>query len=141
MILFLRILFLLILGTMTWGTVRASLAQALFDIPPAVYQNPWFQVTLLDAYFAFLAFFVWVAWKEKRIAARVLWGIALALWGNFAIATYLLRELFRIRTDGDIAEIFTNRRDDGLLLPSIFVGVGVIVYLLGAKNLIFPALG
>lgn len=141
MIIFLRILFILILVTMSWGTLRASLAQALFDIPPEVYQNPWFQVTLLDTYFAFLTFFVWVAWKEQRIAARVLWGIALALWGNFAIAAYLLRELFRIRSDADITEIFVTRRDGGLRWPSVFVAVGVIVYLLGAKNLIFPALG
>jgi hypothetical protein len=139
MILFLRALFVFILLAMSWGTVRASLAQALFDIPPDVYLNPWFQVTLLDAYFAFLTFFVWVAWKETRTAARVLWAVAIALWGNFAMAAYLLRELFRIRADGELSEVFATRRDGGLRWPAVFVGVGVAVYLLGAKNLLFPS--
>ncbi len=82
MIVFLRILFGVILVVMTWGTVRASLAQALFDIPPEVTGNPWFQVTLFDAYFAFLTFYVWVAWKERSLAARVLWLIVLMLWAT-----------------------------------------------------------
>jgi hypothetical protein len=139
MILFLRALFVLILLAMSWGTVRASLAQALFDIPPEVYRNPWFQVTLLDAYFAFLTFFVWVAWKETRLATRVLWGVAILLWGNFAMAAYLLRELFRISADADLALVFATRRDGGLRWPVAFVVVGVAVYLLGAKNLLFPS--
>jgi hypothetical protein len=139
MILLLRALFVLIILVMSWGTVRASLAQALFDIPPEVYRNPWFQVTLLDAYFAFLTFFVWVAWKENRVAARVLWAVAIALWGNFAMAAYLLRELFRVPGDGNLAEVFATRRDGGLRLPAAFVAFGVIIYLLGAKNLVFPA--
>jgi hypothetical protein len=139
MIIFLRALFVFILLAMSWGTLRASLAQALFDIPPDVYLNPWFQVTLLDAYFAFLTFFVWVAWKEKRTAARVLWAVAIALWGNFAMAAYLLRELFRIRADGELSEVFATRRDGGLRWPAAFVAVGVAVYLLGAKNLLLPS--
>ena len=139
MIIFLRALFVFILLAMSWGTLRASLAQALFDIPPDVYLNPWFQVTLLDAYFAFLTFFVWVAWKEKRTAARVLWAVAIALWGNFAMAAYLLRELFRIGDDGELSEVFATQRDGGLRWPAVFVGLGVAVYLLGAKNLLFPS--
>lgn len=139
MILFLRALFILVLLAMSWGTVRASLAQALFDIPPEVYLNPWFQVTLLDAYFAFLTFFVWVAWKETRLAARILWGVAILLWGNFAMATYLLRELFRVPSGSDLGPIFSTRRDGGLGWPATFVAVGVVVYLLGAKNILFPA--
>lgn len=139
MILVLRTFFILVLLAMSWGTVRASLGQALFDIPPEVYLNPWFQVTLLDAYFAFFTFFVWVAWKEKRVSVRVLWAVAIALWGNFAMAAYLLRELFRIPVRADLAEVFATRRDGGLLWPVAFVAVGVAVYLLGAKNLLFPS--
>lgn len=139
MILLLRALFIGILLAMSWGTVRASRAQALFDIPREVHGNPWFQVTLLDAYFAFLTFFVWAAWKETRLAARVLWGVAILLWGNFAMATYLLRELFGLPLDADLARIFGDRRDGGLRWPAAFVVIGLAIYLLGAKNLIFPA--
>ncbi|MEY3773416.1 MAG: hypothetical protein RLZZ129_196 [Verrucomicrobiota bacterium] len=137
MILFLRGCFIVVLAVMLWGTVRASLAQALFDIPPEVYGNPWFQVTLFDAYFAFLTFYVWVAWKEQSVGARVLWFVTVILWGNFAMATYMLVELFRVRADAPLGEVFTTRRPGRLALPAVFVGLGVAVYLLGAKNLLF----
>ncbi len=138
MIRFLRLLFIVILAVMLWGTVRASLAQALFDIPREVYTNPWFQVTLFDAYFAFLTFYVWIAWKEQSLGARVLWFIAVILWGNFAMATYMLVELFRVRVDAPLGTVFTTRHPGHLALPATFTVLGVAVYLLGAKNLLFP---
>lgn len=137
MVTFLKFLFAAIFATMLAGTVRASLAQALFDIPPEVYRNPWFQVTLLDAYFAFLTFYVWVAWKEGGLAARVLWFVAILLWGNFALATYMLRELTRVPAGGDLAAVFTERRPGATRLPLALTLVGVAVYLLGAKNVLF----
>ncbi len=137
MIRLLRVLFAAILAVMLWGTVRASLAQALFDIPPEVYGNPWFQVTLLDAYFAFLTFFVWVAWKEQSTGARVLWFLAVLFWGNFAMATYMLVQLFRTPTDAPLARVFTERQPGHLALPAAFTGLGVAIYLLGAKNVLF----
>ena len=113
MVWLLRFLFAAILAVMLWGTVRASLAQALFDIPPEVTGNPWFQVTLFDAYFAFFTFYVWVAWKEQALAARVLWFLAIGLWGNFAMATYMLVELFRLPAYATTCDRLLKR--DGLL--------------------------
>ncbi len=133
----LRLLFIAILAVMLWGTVRASLAQALFDIPSDVIGNPWFQVTLFDAYFAFLTFYVWVAWKEQSTGARVLWFLAIMLWGNFAMATYMLVQLFRTPTDAPLAHIFTTREPGHLTLPATFTALGVVIYLLGAKNVLF----
>jgi hypothetical protein len=137
MIRLLRLLFFVILAVMLWGTVRASLAQALFDIPSEVYGNPWFQVTLFDAYFAFLTFYIWIAWKEQSLGARVLWFVTVILWGNFAMATYMLVELFRVRADVPLGEVFTTRRPGHLALPAVFTVLGTAVYLLGAKNLLF----
>lgn len=137
MILFLRAVFIVILAVMTWGTVRASLAQALFDIPPEVYGNPWFQVTLFDAYFAFFTFYVWIAWREQSLGARILWFITVMLWGNFAMATYMLVALFRVSPDGHLTEVFTTRQPGKLALPTAFAIAGAVVYLLGAKNVLF----
>ncbi len=133
----LRALFIAILAVMLWGTVRASLAQALFDIPAAVLGNPWFQVTLFDAYFAFLTFYIWVAWKEQTTGARVLWFLAIMLWGNFAMATYMLVQLFRLPADVPLAQVFTTREPGRLVLPAVFTALGVVIYLLGAKNVLF----
>lgn len=136
MILLLRALFIAILAFMTWGTVRASLAQAMFDIPSVVTSNPWFQVTLLDAYFGFTTFCVWVVWKEQRLAARILWVLAILLWGNFAMATYMLVELFRVPASGPLEPVFTRRNPGRLPLPAVFVTLGAVFYLLAAKNVL-----
>lgn len=137
MIPLLRVVFSVILAVMLWGTLRASLEQALFDIPPEVYGNPWFQVTLFDAYFAFFTFYVWIAWREQSLGARILWFITVILWGNFAMATYMLVALFRIPSTGSLAEVFTTRQPGKLAYPTVWVILGVIIYLLGAKNVLF----
>lgn len=139
MVILLRVLFAAVLVAMAAGTVRASLAEALFDIPAAVTGDPWFQVTLLDAYFGFLTFYVWVCWKETSLGARLLWFVAVMLWGNFAMATYMLIELARVPASGPVGPVFTTRRPGRVGVPLAFTVGGVGVYVLGAWNVLFPA--
>ena len=67
-----------------------------------VFTHPWFIATLFDAYWAFIAFYVWVAWKEQSAAARVGWFVAIIALGNIAMAAYLLRELFAVPAAGPL---------------------------------------
>ena len=55
-----------------------------------------FAQTLMDAYFGFLTFFGWVAYKEQGWIARGSWFVAIMLLGNFAMSGYLLWQLSRI---------------------------------------------
>lgn len=130
MILFLRALFVLVFASMLAVTTWASLHTPLFEIPREVLRHPWFIATLVDAYWAFIAFYVWVAWKEQSLAARVLWFIAIVALGNLAMAAYLLRELFRVPASGPIDPVFTRRNPGDALLPGAFTAAGVAVYLL-----------
>lgn len=135
----LRILFsaiaVFMLGIITWASSRC----ALFDIPREVFTHPWFIATLFDAYFGFVAFWVWVAWKEGTIAARVLWLVSILLWGNPAIALYMLLELSRAgRTGGGLDGVFTAKRPGLVALPATLTVAGIAVYILGAKNVLFP---
>ena len=57
----LRILFLTVIVSMLSVISWASAQCALFDIPREVFTHPWFIATLIDAYWAFIAFYVWVA--------------------------------------------------------------------------------
>jgi hypothetical protein len=133
----LRLLFTCVLVGMLAMIGWASSRCALFDIPREVFTHPWFVTTLLDAYLAFVAFWVWVAWKEGRIAARVLWLLVILLWGNPAIAVYMLRELARARREGGgLDVVFTRRRPGDVALPAVLLGLAVLVYLAGAKNLL-----
>ncbi len=130
MILFLRVLFLVVIASMLAVTTWASLHTPIFSIPRDVFTHPWFIATLFDAYWAFIAFYVWVAWKEQSAAARIGWFVAIIALGNIAMAVYMLRELFAVPADGPLDPVFTRRNAGSVLLPVLLGAAGVGVYLL-----------
>ncbi len=88
----------------------ASSEVALWKTPRAVATHPWFIATLFDTYFAFLTFYVWLAYKETANLARVLWLLAILLLGNIAMAIYLLRELFRLPANATMEDLLLRRK-------------------------------
>ena len=137
MLLCLRLLFIGIFAAMLWVTSWASVGQPLGEfIAGPVIRDRWVVATLFDAYFAFIAFFVWVAWKETTLALRVLWFIAIILWGNLAMSLYLLVELFRISRLDELDQVFTRRNPPRLALPVGLALVGVAIYTLGFWSLL-----
>jgi hypothetical protein len=72
--------------------------------------NWWTIATLLDAYYGFVTFYVWVLYKERRPLFRILWFIAIMALGNIAMAAYVLLQLARLRADDPVASILTARR-------------------------------
>jgi hypothetical protein len=133
MILFLRLLFLVVIASMLAVTTWASLHQPLGDfVRSAKIRDPWVIATLFDAYWAFVAFYVWVAWKEQSLVARVLWFVTIIALGNIAMALYLLVELFRVPAAAPdaLTTVFTRRNPGALLLPGALTAASVAVYLL-----------
>lgn len=131
MILFLRALFIVIILSMLGVTTWASLSESLGAfVRGPVMRNPWVVATLFDAYWAFITFYVWVAWKEQRLAARVLWFISIILLGNIAMSAYMLALLFSVPTTATLTELFTRREPGRLLLPGIFTALSIGIYLL-----------
>ena len=130
MIVLLRSLFVVILASMLAVTTWASLHTPLFAIPRDVVSHPWFIATLVDAYWAFVVFYVWAAWKEQSAGARALWFLAVIALGNIAMAIYFLRELLRVPASGPLDAVFTRRNPGTLLLPAVLVGLSIVVYLL-----------
>jgi hypothetical protein len=131
MILFLRLLFIVIIASMLGVTTWAGLQQSLGEFArSATIRDPWVIATLFDAYWAFICFYVWVAWKESSLAARVLWFVAVILLGNLAMAAYMLRELMAVPAAGPIDPVFTRRNPGTLLLPGGLTVVAVVIYAL-----------
>lgn len=97
MILFLRALFILVLLAMLAVTIAASLHQGLFEAAAELWPDPWFRATLADAYFGFLTVYCWIAYKERTLGRQALWLILVMTLGNFAIATYMLIQLFKLQ--------------------------------------------
>jgi len=107
----LRLIFSVILLTMiavtTWATLRQPVWEwgGLTTAP----DNGWTIATLFDAYFGFLTFFVWVAYKQRRWLPRIGWLIAILLLGNMAMATYVLLQLRRLPDGEPMATLLTAR--------------------------------
>ena len=109
MIIFLRCLFFAILITMLVGTGWAMAQEGVFEGGAHMMPIRWAVMTLFDAYFGFITFFVWVAYKETSNVARVAWFIAIMLLGNMAMATYMLIQLFRVPADASLDRVFVRR--------------------------------
>lgn len=99
--------FVFVLLTMVAVTTWASLHENVVAAFTRLAADPWGLATLADAYFAFLAFWLWVAWKENNWGMSSLWLIAILLLGNLAMAAYVLTEL--ARTDS-IEALFARRK-------------------------------
>lgn len=107
--LFLKLLFGSIFVWMVVATVRTSLQISLWDAWHNFAASPWAVATLYDAYFGFTTFYVWVAYKERGIAARILWFVLIMCLGNIAMSAYVLRELFRLPASEPVESILWRR--------------------------------
>ncbi|MCH2180744.1 MAG: DUF1475 domain-containing protein [Mariniblastus sp.] len=103
--LLLTVIFSMILLGMLWVTVVASLERNIFKAGSELMSDAWFRATLVDAYFGFITFYVWVAYRERRWAGRILWLIAILLLGNIAMAVYVLLQLGRVRAEWPLYSI------------------------------------
>lgn len=111
MILFLRVGFSLVVLVMLVVTGWASTQVALWKIPASVGGHPWFIATLFDAYFAFLTFWLWVAYKERAWPVRIAWLIAILLLGNMAMAGYMLIQLFDLPRTATLEDLVMRRKE------------------------------
>ena len=103
------LLFLLILVAMLAITPYASLNRSIFSVGPQLTSDPWFQATLVDAYFGFLTFYIWVAYKERAVWQKLLWFVLIMGLGNIAMATYVLIQLRRWDPSGGIEQVLTRQ--------------------------------
>lgn len=101
-----------LIGVSVWATSHIGVIPAIRDLldnPTAVY-NPWFIATLFDAYFGFLWFWLWVAYKEPHWVVRGIWLILILVLGNMAMAAYVLLALARLPADATIEDLLLRRK-------------------------------
>ena len=105
----LRVIFLFIFLSMIYLTIIATIDQNIFQAVGHLWPNWWFRATLADAYFGFLTFFVWVAYKELRLWRKLIWFASIMLLGNVAISAYILLELFKLQEQDNFETLLTRR--------------------------------
>ncbi len=100
-------IFISLLGFTGWvSTQQSVLDWGGLTTPP---DNLWTVATLIDAYYGFITFYVWVLWKEPRALPRIAWFVAIMLLGNMAMAAYVLRQLARLEPDDSMAVLLATR--------------------------------
>jgi hypothetical protein len=109
MIVLLRVFFLVVLASMLAVTSWASTEVALWRLPREIWMHPWFIATLFDAYWGFLTFWCWIAYKERGWPARAAWLVAVLLLGNIAMAVYALIQLFRVPVTAGVEAVLLRR--------------------------------
>lgn len=119
--------FVLVLAAMTWVSWYASTAPTITSLAQyaaitgkeginvldgfvTVCSEPWGLATMFDAYFGFLAFGLYVVWRERTSLARMLWFVALMILGNFAIAGYALLCLWKAPAGASLDVTFFTRK-------------------------------
>jgi len=87
-----------LIGVSAWATSKISIVPALRDLlgNPGAGTNPWFIATTFDAYFGFLWFWAWIAYKETSNLARGAWLLLVLGLGNMAMAAYMLIQLRKL---------------------------------------------
>ncbi len=107
----LMILFTAILLSMITISVLASMQDGIFEAGGELMKDRWFVATLMDAYFGFLTFYVWVAYKETTAVGRGIWFVLIMLLGTIAMSIYMLIQLSKLPPDSDLDELVLRKRE------------------------------
>lgn len=100
-----------LIGVSVWATSHQSIGASIADLSahPGDGQNPWYVATVFDAYFGFLWFWAWIAYKETGVVARALWLVAVLLAGNMAMAIYMLLQLRKLPPGATAQDLLLRR--------------------------------
>jgi hypothetical protein len=101
----LKVIFSLILILMLSLTTWSSFDQNVWDGFRYVFQNRWAVATLGDAYCGFITFLAWLVYREKSNVSRVLWVVAVLIFGNIAMSLYVLN---RLRTAKSVEDLLVR---------------------------------
>jgi uncharacterized membrane protein YczE len=106
MVTFLKILFSALFIWMCYVVITTSMESSLFKEWDALGNIPWMRATLWDFYTNLLVIFVWICYKEKKLAWKLVWLILLVTLGSIATCAYLLIKLFRLQPQDGLKELF-----------------------------------
>jgi hypothetical protein len=105
--LLLKIIFAAIFVWMVGMTTYVALHKPLWQAGSEFgwVSSPWAVATLFDAYFGFVTFFAWVCFKERSLAAKLIWFVLIMGLGNIAMSGYVLIQLFKLKSDEPLSHL------------------------------------
>jgi hypothetical protein len=93
------------IGVTTWASLEKGVGWGF----QWLFSERWGIATLFDAYFGFLFFFLWVLFKEARPLHRFAWFIFIILFGNIAMAIFFLRQVYGMKKEARVSDLFLSR--------------------------------
>ena len=100
-----------LVGVSIWASLHVGIVTAIEALlaQPDAGTHPWFVATLADAYFGFLWFWAWIAYKETSNLARAGWLVLVLGLGNIAMAAYMLLQLRKLPAQATAADLLLRR--------------------------------
>ncbi|BBM88073.1 DUF1475 family protein [Candidatus Uabimicrobium amorphum] len=100
--------YVLVLCTTVVATTNIITSENVWASNAVLISNPWALAALLEAYFAFLTFYIWVFYKENSVIAKILWFLFIITLGNIAIAVYMLIQISRWQENEGIEKLVSR---------------------------------
>ena len=92
---------------MGYVVISTSAKSNLFQEWHTLASIPWMRATLWDFYANTLVIYLWVCYKERTLAQRIIWLILLVTLGSIATCAYLFIQLFKLEPGEGLKELFT----------------------------------
>lgn len=106
MIFILKVIFSLLFVWMCYIVVSTSIESNLFREWDSLSAIPWMRATLWDFYANVSVLFFWICYKEKNYGLKFLWLVLLIVLGSIATCAYVLIQLFKLKPNEGLAELF-----------------------------------
>jgi hypothetical protein len=108
-ILFLKVLAGALITWMSYVVINTSLESNLFKEWHTLGSIPWMRATLWDFYTNTLVIYLWVCYKERSLAQRIIWLILLVTLGSIATCAYVLIKLFKLAPEEGLKELLIRQ--------------------------------
>lgn len=109
MITTLKFLFSAVFVWITYVVISTSLESSLFKEWDFLAAIPWMRATLWDFYANILIISLWMFYKEKSIALKIVWVILFVCLGAIATCAYVLIKLFKLTEGEGVRELISNK--------------------------------
>ncbi len=105
MVSFLKVFLSAVWLFMVYTVVSTSAESSLFKEWNHLISLPWMRATLWDFYANVLVIYIWVLYRERILAIKLLWAILFFALGSIGTIGYVLIQLFALKSTESIQEI------------------------------------
>ena len=105
MVPFLKIFLSIVWLFMVYMVVSTSMESSLFKEWDFLGSIPWMRATLWDFYANVLVIYLWVLYRERNLALKILWAVLFFTLGSIGTIGYVLIQLFALKEGENIQHI------------------------------------